>query len=87
MNPNVFASLKVHGFPFGHKTQQQTSLHPTTPSEFIPSIEDCAKTDEESQMMQEDYYINLASCVGALIYLAYTQPDIIYAVAKFSKFT
>ena len=55
--------------------------------DFVPSIEDCAATDEESKKIQEGYNIDFASCIGDLICLAYTHPDIIYMVAKFLKFT
>ena len=38
--------------------------------DFVPSIKDCAKADEELQMIQEGNNTDFASCVEALIYLA-----------------
>jgi hypothetical protein len=55
--------------------------------EFVPSVEDCSKDEETTKTLQEEYGIDFALCVGALLYLSYTRPDITYAVVKFAKYT
>ncbi len=57
------------------------------PSEFVPSMEDCSKDEETAKTLQEEYGIDFVSCVGALLYVSYTRPDITYAVVKFAKYT
>jgi len=57
------------------------------PSDFVPSIEDCAETKEKSKKIQEEFNVDFLLCMGALIYLAYTQLDIAFAIRKFSKST
>jgi hypothetical protein len=37
--------------------------------------------------LQEEYGIDFASCVEALLYLSYTRQGITYAVVKFAKYT
>ncbi len=46
------------------------------PAEFVPSVEDCSKDEETAKTLQEEYGIDFASCVQALLYLSYTRPDI-----------
>ncbi len=50
-------------------------------------MEDCSKDEEAAKTLQEEYGIDFASCVGALLYLSYTRPDITYTVVKFAKNT
>jgi hypothetical protein len=57
------------------------------PAEFVPTTDDCSKDEETARILQEEYGIDFASCVGALLYLSYTRPDITYAVVKFAKYT
>ncbi len=57
------------------------------PAEFVPSAEDCSKDEVAAKSLQVEYGIDFASCVGALLYLSYTRPDITYAVVKLAKFT
>ncbi len=57
------------------------------PAEFASSLEDCSEDEETAKALQEEYGINFASCVGALLHLSYTRPDISYAVVKFAKYT
>jgi hypothetical protein len=57
------------------------------PAEFVPSVEDCSKDEETAKTLQEEYGIDFASCVGALLYLFHTRPDTTYAVVKFAKYT
>jgi len=54
--------------------------------DILPSIDDCLKSLEIALKMQEEYNIDYASCVGALIYLSYIRPDILFAVNKLAKF-
>jgi hypothetical protein len=44
-------------------------------------VEDCSKNEEAAKTLQEEYGIDFASCVGALLYLSYTRPDILYALS------
>jgi len=57
------------------------------PSGFIPTADDCSKTDEATKELTTKFNIDFASCVGSLIYLSMTRTDIIYAVNKLAKFT
>jgi hypothetical protein len=57
------------------------------PAECVPSVEDSSKDEETAKTLQEEYGVDFASCVGALLYLSYTRPDITYAVVKFAKYT
>jgi hypothetical protein len=57
------------------------------PAEFFPSVEDCSEDEKTAKTLQEEYGIDFASCVGALLYLSSTRPDITYAVVKFAKYT
>ncbi len=47
------------------------------PAEFVPSAEDCSKDEETAKTLQEEYGIDFASCVGALLYLSYTLDQIL----------
>ncbi len=57
------------------------------PAEFVPSVENCSTDEETTKTLQEEYGIDFASCVGALLYLSYTRPHITYVVVKFAKYT
>ncbi len=57
------------------------------PAEFTPSVEDCSMDEETTKTLQEEYGIDFASCVEALLYLSHTRPDITYAVVKFAKYS
>jgi hypothetical protein len=57
------------------------------PAEFVPSAEDCSKDEGTAKNLQVEYAIDFASCVGALLYLSYTRPNITYAIVKLAKFT
>jgi len=57
------------------------------PNDVIASAQDCLTTMDESKKMQQEYNIYFASCIGTLIYLSHTQPDIIYVVNKLAKYT
>jgi hypothetical protein len=57
------------------------------PAEFVPNAENCSKDEETAKNLQVGYGIDFASCVGLLLYLSYTRPDISYAVVKLAKFT
>ncbi len=68
--------------------EKKPRFHSTIlPAEVVPSVEDCSKDEETAKTLQEEYGIVFASCVGALLYLSYTRPDIAYAVVKFAKYT
>ena len=57
------------------------------PTDFVATADDKAKTLEDSQALQKQYRIDYGSCVGCYIYLSNTRPDLMYAVAKLSKFS
>jgi hypothetical protein len=57
------------------------------PLDFIPTSDDNSKSEEDMLKLQEEYKLDFASCVGALIYLALTRVDIAHAVNKLAKFT
>jgi hypothetical protein len=42
------------------------------PAEFIPSVEAYSKNEDTAKTLKEEYGIDFASCVGALLYLSYT---------------
>jgi len=65
-----------------------TRVHVTPlPLDFVPTIDDLAKDEAASLVLQEEYNLDYASCIGALIYLALTRTDIIFSVNKLAKFT
>ncbi len=49
-------------------------------------MEDYSKDEETAKTLQEKYGIDFASCIGALLCLSYTRPDITDAVVKFAKY-
>jgi len=57
------------------------------PSEFVPTADDCSPDEKSVKALEEQYNIAYDSCVGALIYLAQTRPDIAFAVNKLAKFS
>jgi len=57
------------------------------PSKFVPSMQDGFEDNVKSIQMQQEYNVEYMSCIGALIYLSYTRPDIIFAINKIGKFT
>ena len=65
-----------------------TRVHVTPlPLDFIPTIDDLSTDEATSLKLQEEYNLDYASCIGALIYLALTRTDIIFSVNKLAKFT
>jgi hypothetical protein len=67
-------------------TKKNTRFHSTIlPAEFVPSVENCSKDEQMAKTLQEEYGVDFASYVGAMLYLSYTGPDITYAVVKFAK--
>ena len=57
------------------------------PMSLTLTSKDLAETPEESSKLQEAYNIDYASCIGSLIYLSYTRPDITFAVNKLAKYS
>jgi hypothetical protein len=45
------------------------------------------RTPEECSEIQEAYNLEYASCIGSLIYMSYTKPDISFAVNKLKKYS
>ena len=57
------------------------------PLDFIPTVDELSADEATANKLMEEYNLDFASCVGALIYLALTRTDIIFAVNKLAKFT
>ena len=57
------------------------------PTSFVPSKKDCPETPEESSTMQQEFNIDYVSCVGSLIYISNTCPDMTYGINKLAKFS
>ena len=57
------------------------------PTSFVPSKKDCPETPEESSIMQQEFNVDYASCVGSLIYISNTHPDMTYGINKLAKFS
>jgi hypothetical protein len=68
---------------------QKINHHHSTPlpSDFVPSVEDCSEDEGAAKILEEEYNLDFASCVGSLIYLAMTRCDFCFAVNKLAKFT
>jgi hypothetical protein len=63
-------------------------LHNTPlPLDFVPTSDDCSASEEAAKLLEQEYNVDFASCVGSLIYLGMTRCDIVYAVNKLAKFT
>lgn len=63
-------------------------LHATPlPLDFTPTVDELSADEATANKLMEEYNLDFASCVGALIYLALTRTDIIFAVNKLAKFT
>ena len=61
-------------------------FHPTPlPSTFILTSDDLAPDIDQSEQLQQEFNLDFRACVGCLLYLAYTRPDIIYGVNKLAK--
>ena len=77
----------LHRFLDQAKTKESKKLHSTPlPCNFKATKTDLANSEEESQQIQEEFNIDFAACVGCIIYLSYTRPDIIFGVKKMAKF-
>jgi hypothetical protein len=64
------------------------SIHNTPlPLDFMPTSDDCSPNEEAAKLLEQEYNVDFASCVGSLIYLGMTRCDIVYAVNKLAKFT
>jgi transposase InsO family protein len=57
------------------------------PLDFVPTSDDCSASEEAVKLLEQEYNIDFASCVGSLIYLGMTRCDIVYATNKLAKFT
>ncbi|MGH7954596.1 MAG: reverse transcriptase domain-containing protein, partial [Gloeomargaritales cyanobacterium] len=67
-------------------THLQNSYDRILPPGWIASKEDRSSSAGESKKLESFYNIDYRSCTGALIYLNYTRPDIVFAVMKLVKF-
>jgi hypothetical protein len=56
------------------------------PCDFVPTSEDCSETEEKAAILMDEYKLDYASCIGSLIYLSQTRPDIIFAVNKLARY-
>jgi hypothetical protein len=57
------------------------------PLEFIPTSDDCSKDETAAKILEGEYNLDFASCIGSLIYLGMTRCDIVHAVNKLAKYT
>ena len=57
------------------------------PAIFVPSSADNYTDLTQVGLLQEEYNIDYASCIGALIYLSQTCTDILFAVNKLAKYS
>jgi hypothetical protein len=57
------------------------------PLEFIPTSDDCSKDETAANILESEYNLDFASCIGSLIYLGMTRCDIVHAVNKLAKYT
>jgi hypothetical protein len=57
------------------------------PLDFTPTSEDCSADEDASKLLEQEYNIEYASCIGSLIYLAMTRCDITFAVNKLAKYS
>ncbi|MFN9980618.1 MAG: hypothetical protein ACK53Y_11910, partial [bacterium] len=57
------------------------------PLEFIPTSDDCSTDETAAKILESEYNLDFASCIGSLIYLGMTRCDIVHAVNKLAKYT
>jgi transposase InsO family protein len=57
------------------------------PLEFVPTADDNSVDEAAAEALSNEFNLDVASCVGALIYLALTRVDISHAVNKMAKYT
>jgi hypothetical protein len=57
------------------------------PTSFFLTNKDCPEDPADSQCLQEEFNIDYAACVGSLICLANTRPDMIFGINKLAKFS
>ena len=68
------------------RVPDDSRFHPTPlPSTFILTSDDLAPDIDQSEQLQQEFNLDFRACVGCLLYLAYTRPDIIYGVNKLAK--
>jgi hypothetical protein len=72
---------------FGEIWCQEVTLIPLHNPSCSYSVEDWFKDEKTTKTLWEEYGIDYASGVGALLDLSYTRPDITYAVVMFVKYT
>ena len=56
------------------------------PAMFVPRSADNSTDLAQVGLLQEEYNIDYASCIGAFIYLSQTRADILFAVNKLAKY-
>ena len=73
--------VKLYSDPAGVKktTKVYTSILPPS---FVPTKTDFSPDEGEARKLQEEYNIDYASCIGFLIDLSKTRPDLIYHINK-----
>jgi len=67
---------------------KEDRIHSTPlPLDFVATSDDYSANEEVARLLEKEYNVDFASCVGSLIYLGMTRCDIVYAVNKLAKFT
>jgi len=56
------------------------------PLDFVTTSDDCSTDEEAAKLLEKEYNVDFASCIGSLIYLGMTRCDIVYVVNKLAKF-
>jgi hypothetical protein len=67
-------------------TEKEIAKHTIPfPSGFVPSIKDLSQDEQTAEKLDQEYNIDIASCIGSRIYLGMTRTDIIYAMNKLAN--
>ena len=86
INQDCYLQSITKRFLTNLRVPDDSRFHPTPlPSTFILTSDDLAPDIDQSEQLQQELYLDFCACVGCLLYLAYTRPDIIYGVNKLAK--
>ena len=87
IDQNHYAQSVLKRFLNAAKVKESRKFYNTPlPCDFIATSDLQAKDEKESEKIQKEYNIDYRACIGCLLYLSYTHPDIIFAVNKLAKY-
>jgi len=67
-------------------TKRDLSIHPTPlPLDFVATSDDCFINEAAVKVLEVEYNVEYASCIGSLTYLSMTRCDTVYAINKLAK--